>query len=80
MDKRSTTACSNMVVERRSGGQGKLEFEAWCQAKSTNEEDAFLKEYLTATKVAKRAVAQAQQAEIWVTTLNQKKGRVLSSR
>ena len=39
----------------------KLKFKAWCQAKGTNEENAFLKEYVTAKEVTKRAVAQAQQ-------------------
>ena len=40
-----------------------MKFKAWCQAKGTTEENAFPKEYVTAKRVAKRAVAQAQQTE-----------------
>ena len=60
------SACRNMVVERRSGdkvSEKKLKFKAWCQAKNTTEEKAFLKEYVKAKRIEKREVAQAHQAE-----------------
>mgnify|MGYP007071599789 CR=1 FL=1 len=44
-------------------GEKKLKFKAWCQAKGTAEEQALLEEYVAAKKIAKKAVAQAQQEE-----------------
>ena len=39
----------------------KSKFKVWCQAKGTAAEKAVLKEYVAATNIAKKAVAQAQQ-------------------
>ena len=41
----------------------KSKFKAWCRAKGTAAEKAVLKEYVAAKKIAKKAVAQAQQWE-----------------
>ena len=63
MDKRPTKACAwwwNEEVGKKVG-EKKFKFKAWCQAKGTAEEKALLKGYVAAKKIAKKAVAQAQQ-------------------
>ena len=40
-----------------------MKFKAWYRAKGTAAEKAVLKEYVAAKKIAKKAVAQAQQWE-----------------
>ena len=52
----------NEEVEKKVN-EKKLKFKAWCQAKGTAAEKAVLKEYVAAKKIAKKAVAQAQQWE-----------------
>ena len=41
----------------------KSKFKVWCWAKGTTAEKAVLKEYIAPKKIAKKAVAQAQQWE-----------------
>ena len=52
----------NEEVEKKVN-EKKSKFKAWCQAKGIPAEKAVLKEHVAGKKVAKKAVAQAQQWE-----------------